>query len=166
MFLRQGTRISSTATRAWKYNHYQQHSLLSSASAGFALRESYEYIIASKKYDGKVGLIELNRPEALNALSDALFEDLVHASKSMDSDPEVGCLVITGNEKVFAAGADIAEMKDRDYAYAYKTNMFAGWADIAKLKKPTIAAVNGFALGGGCELAMMCDIILAGERCV
>jgi len=129
-----------------------------------SLRESYDYVIAEKRDDG-VGLLKLNRPKALNALCDALFEDLVHACQALDDDPDIGCLVLTGStNKAFAAGADIAEMKDRDFATAYKCDMFAGWGQIAKLKKPTIAAVNGFALGGGCELAMMCDIILAGDR--
>lgn len=128
-----------------------------------SLRESYDHILAEKK-PGYVGFIQLNRPKALNALCDALFDDLIHAAQSFDTDPEVGCLVITGSEKAFAAGADIAEMKDRTFDYAYKNDMFARWGEIGKVKKPTIAAVNGFALGGGCELAMMCDIILAGDR--
>lgn len=111
-----------------------------------------------------MGLIKLNRPKALNALCDALFEDLIHAARAMNADDEIGCLVITGNHKAFAAGADIAEMKNRSFAEAYKSNMFSQWADITKLGKPTIAAVNGFALGGGCELAMMCDMIMAGKK--
>lgn len=138
------------------------------------LADSYEHILVERRFPdnndtvqgGGVGLIQLNRPKSLNALCDELFDELIHACQVMnDHDDDIGCLVITGSkQKAFAAGADISEMKDRDYSEAYKTNMFAQWSEITKLGKPTIAAVNGYALGGGCELAMMCDIVLAGER--
>eukprot|EP00555_Chaetoceros_dichaeta_P013434 CAMPEP_0198253162 /NCGR_PEP_ID=MMETSP1447-20131203/3610_1 /TAXON_ID=420782 /ORGANISM="Chaetoceros dichaeta, Strain CCMP1751" /LENGTH=225 /DNA_ID=CAMNT_0043938707 /DNA_START=70 /DNA_END=744 /DNA_ORIENTATION=+ len=108
-----------------------------------------------------VGVITLNQPKTLNALSDAVFDDLIHAATAFDEMDDIGSIVITGNGKAFAAGADIKEMSTRDFAYAYKSNMFAQWNNISKLSKPTIAAVNGYALGGGCELAMLCDIILA-----
>jgi len=108
-----------------------------------------------------VGLIELNQPKSLNSLSDALFNDLIHASIAFDSMDEIGAIVVTGKGKAFAAGADIPEMITKDFAHAYNTNMFSQWADICKISKPIIAAVNGFALGGGCELAMMCDIVIA-----
>lgn len=111
-----------------------------------------------------VGLIQLNRPRALNALCDALFEDLTHATKALNSQENIGCLVLTGSEKAFAAGADIEEMRSREFAEAYKTNMFSAWSEITQLPKPMIAAVNGYALGGGCEVAMMADIILAGSK--
>lgn len=108
-----------------------------------------------------VGLITLNQPKSLNSLSDALFKDLIHASRAFDVMDEIGAIVVTGNGKAFAAGADIPEMSEKDFATAYNTNMFSHWAEVSKISKPIIAAVNGFALGGGCELAMMCDIVIA-----
>jgi enoyl-CoA hydratase/carnithine racemase len=127
-----------------------------------ALKDSYENVLVEKR-DG-VGLITLNRPKTLNALSDALFSDLIHAARALDKDDSIGCMVLTGGTKAFAAGADISEMKDRTFDYTYKNNMFVGWNDVSRLGKPIIAAVNGFCLGGGCELAMMCDILLAGDK--
>jgi len=135
--------------------------------------KDYEYIQVSTHFPpdsssssdrGGVGVIQLHRPKALNALCDDLFEDLIDASTKFNQDDSIGCLVLTGSQRAFAAGADIAEMKNRSYPQAYKSNMFAQWAKITQLGKPTIAAVNGFALGGGCELAMMCDIIMAGNK--
>lgn len=123
----------------------------------------YENIIAEKK-EGGVGFIQLNRPKALNALCDDLFKELIDALETFDNDPEVGAIVITGNEKAFAAGADIKEMKDKQYPETYKLDMLSWWEGVARVRTPTIAAVNGFALGGGCELAMMCDILLAGHK--
>ncbi|EEC43232.1 hydratase enyol-coa hydratase [Phaeodactylum tricornutum CCAP 1055/1] len=116
------------------------------------------------KPDLGVGLIRLHRPKALNALCDALFDDLIHAATALDQDDAIGCLVVTGSTKAFAAGADISEMQTRTFEYAYRTNMFSEWAKFTNVSKPTIAAVNGFALGGGCELAMMCDILIAGDK--
>mmetsp|Transcript_368 Transcript_368/g.472 ORF Transcript_368/g.472 Transcript_368/m.472 type:complete len:299 (+) Transcript_368:87-983(+) len=131
-----------------------------------SLKSSYENILASTRdsEDGKalsVGLIELNKPKSLNSLSDDLFDDLIHASRAFDAMDDVGSIVITGKGKAFAAGADIPEMSKKEFYEAYNANMFSQWADITKISKPIIAAVNGFALGGGCELAMMCDIIIA-----
>jgi len=108
-------------------------------------------------------LITLNRPKALNALCDGLMDDLMHAARAFDADESVGAIVITGSEKAFAAGADIKEMSKRDYVGSYLKNQFKSWGDLAAINKPTIAAVSGFALGGGCELAMLCDIIIASE---
>lgn len=114
--------------------------------------------------DDKVGLITLNRPKALNALCEELIDELNVVTKAMDEDDGVGAIVITGSERAFAAGADIKQMADRPFAEVSGKNMFAPWADLADRRKPTIAAVNGFALGGGCELAMMCDMIIAGDN--
>ncbi|CAG8451945.1 11806_t:CDS:2 [Diversispora eburnea] len=118
--------------------------------------------ILTESHD-KVGLITLNRPKALNALSTDLFHELNDVLEKFDNDPNVGAIVITGSEKAFAAGADIKEMVDKNFAQVYKTNFLGNWGKINEIRKPIIAAVNGFALGGGCELAMSCDIIYAGE---
>ncbi|KAI8579659.1 hypothetical protein K450DRAFT_240863 [Umbelopsis ramanniana AG] len=125
---------------------------------------NYQNIVSETR--GKVGLITLNRPKALNALSSALFHEVNDALFKFDADENIGAIVITGSEKAFAAGADIKEMKDNVAIECYKTNFLGHWTDITKVKKPILAAVNGFALGGGCELAMMCDIIYAGDKAV
>ncbi len=112
---------------------------------------------------GGVGLIRLNRPQALNALSAALMEDLNAALEAFESDPAIGAIVLTGSEKAFAAGADIKEMQDKTFAEAFIGDFISRWENVAKARKPIIAAVAGFALGGGCEVAMMCDFILAAD---
>jgi enoyl-CoA hydratase len=112
---------------------------------------------------GAVGLIRLNRPQALNAPSAALIEDLNAALEAFETDPAIGAIVLTGSEKAFAAGADIKEMQDKTFAEAFVGDFIARWENVAKARKPIIAAVAGFALGGGCEIAMMCDFILAAD---
>lgn len=122
---------------------------------------SYANIIVETH--GRVGLIRLNRPKALNALNSELIAELSTAVDAFEEDPGIGCLLITGSEKAFAAGADIKEMQAKTYMQAYKEDFIAKWYRVANARKPVIAAVGGFALGGGCELAMMCDIIIAAD---
>eukprot|EP01091_Cochliopodium_minus_P021525 TRINITY_DN989_c0_g1_i1.p1 TRINITY_DN989_c0_g1~~TRINITY_DN989_c0_g1_i1.p1 ORF type:complete len:298 (+),score=116.84 TRINITY_DN989_c0_g1_i1:95-988(+) len=122
----------------------------------------YKNIIATKK-DG-YSIIQLNRPKALNALNNELITELNQALVEYDKDPSVGCIILTGSEKAFAAGADIKEMATKEFVDIYNGNMFSTWDDLTKIGKPIIAAVSGFALGGGCELAMMTDIIVAADN--
>lgn len=130
------------------------------------LSGSYKNILVSEIENPKalkVGLIQLNRPEVLNALNIDLMKEVVEALEAFDKDNETGCMVITGNQKAFAAGADIKEMADATSVEMLLRDQFARWDRIRKIKKPVIAAVSGFALGGGCELAMTCDMIIAAE---
>ena len=113
--------------------------------------------------DGGVVLVRMNRPEVLNALSSKVMNDLVETLRPLDRDPAVGCFVLTGTEKAFAAGADIKEMAAKPYMDMFHEDFFSGWEGFYSLRTPKIAAVSGFALGGGCELAMMCDIIYASK---
>jgi enoyl-CoA hydratase len=112
---------------------------------------------------GKTGLIRLNRPQALNALNSQLIGEVNRALDAFEADEAIGCIVLTGSEKAFAAGADIKEMQAKSYMQAYKEDFIASWDRVARCRKPTIAAVAGFALGGGCEVAMMCDFIIAAD---
>jgi enoyl-CoA hydratase len=123
---------------------------------------SYEMILTETR--GRVALITLNRPKQLNALAPQLMQELGKALHALDADDNVGAIVITGNDKAFAAGADIGAMKDFDFQHAYMSNYITrDWEHIRSVRKPVIAAVAGYALGGGCELAMMCDIVIAAE---
>jgi len=113
--------------------------------------------------EGRVALIRLNRPEALNALNMEMTQAIMKVAAPLDADPDIGCMVLTGSDKAFAAGADIKEMQDRSYQDMLAQNHFNEWEQFGALRTPKIAAVNGFALGGGCEIAMLCDFIIAGE---
>jgi enoyl-CoA hydratase len=127
---------------------------------------SYQNILTELRGDGacRTGLITLNRPKALNALNDALMDELGAALKAFDADPAIGCIVITGGDKAFAAGADISVLAQFTFVTAYTQDLITrNWEQIRAVRKPVIAAVAGFALGGGCELAMMCDIVIAAD---
>jgi enoyl-CoA hydratase len=123
---------------------------------------AYENVVVETK--GRVGIVRLNRPQALNALNSALIADLEQALEAFDADANVMCVVLTGSEKAFAAGADIKQMSQMSYADAFLGNFAAKWDAAARARKPLIAAVAGYALGGGCELAMMCDMIIAADN--
>ena len=123
---------------------------------------TYETLLVEQR--GAVTLITLNRPQALNALNSQVLADLIAALAAFDADPSQGCAVLTGSEKAFAAGADIKEMATQSFADMYGGNFFAGYDRVTATRKPIIAAVAGYALGGGCELAMMCDFIIAGDN--
>ncbi|MDM0050556.1 enoyl-CoA hydratase [Variovorax sp. J22R115] len=125
---------------------------------------TYENIEVRVEAD-KVGIVTLNRPKALNALNDALMTELGQALKAFDADPAIGCVILTGSERAFAAGADIAAMAKYSFLDVYKGDYITrNWEIIRQIRKPVIAAVSGFALGGGCELAMMCDFIIAADN--
>ncbi|XP_017268268.1 enoyl-CoA hydratase, mitochondrial [Kryptolebias marmoratus] len=139
--------------------------VLLSAGRLYSSGGQYEYILVEKRGESSnVGFIQLNRPKALNALCDGLMKEVGQALDTFEADAHIRAIVITGSDKAFAAGADIKEMQNRTFQECYGGNFLAHWNRVSTVKKPVIAAVNGFALGGGCELAMMCDIIYAGEK--
>jgi len=174
MFLsQQGTRFFSRNLARWSVANQAITSATTTTTKGpfrcfsSGLKESYENIIVETPEEGggKVAVVKLHRPKALNALNDALFEDLIHATSVLDKDEDIRCMVLTGSsQKAFAAGADISEMKDKTFEEVYNTDMFSEWQTVSKLGgTPIIAAVSGYCLGGGSELAMMCDIMVCSK---
>jgi len=123
---------------------------------------SYQNIVVETK--GRVGVIRLNRPAALNALNSALKAELAQAIEAFDADANIGCMLLTGSDKAFAAGADIKEMAEKSFADVYLGDFAGNWNAAARARKPIVAAVAGFALGGGCEVAMQCDLIIAADN--
>ncbi|MCK5933340.1 short chain enoyl-CoA hydratase [Fulvimarina manganoxydans] len=123
---------------------------------------AYETIKAEPR--GRVGLITLNRPKAMNALSQLMMREICQAAADFDGDAKIGAIVLTGSEKAFAAGADVKEMEKLGYSEAYLADLWRGWDRLTEVRKPLIAAVSGYALGGGCEVAAMCDIVIAAEN--
>jgi len=132
--------------------------MLSTTSAA-----AYEFLKVSTERDGTVGVVQLDRPKALNALSEGVVNEILDATKAFDDNPDVGAIVLTGSERAFAAGADIAAMQNLSFPDVYTRDFLSEFQDLMSVQKPIIAAVRGFALGGGCELMMTCDIVVAGE---
>lgn len=141
------------------------HGAAGSDEVGTQQIGSYATIVAAVVTDNpRVGVITLNRPQALNALNQQLMQEVVAASRAFDNDPDVGCIIVRGSSRVFAAGADVTEMRSATYPAVYTDDLFAAWDSLASVRTPLIAAVAGYALGGGCELAMLCDILIAADN--
>ena len=134
-----------------------------STSGGGAASSSAQ-VLVERQPEQRTALVRLNRPKALNALCDDLMRELADAAKKLDDDPDVGAIVLAGSERAFAAGADIKEMRPRGWVDSYTGNALGHWTRLSQVQTPILAAVNGFALGGGCELAMMCDVVYAGDK--
>ncbi|XP_002986472.2 uncharacterized protein LOC9659316 isoform X1 [Selaginella moellendorffii] len=157
--------ISSRSCRWIHSTRFVRSSVVSSIGARDP-EASYETITAEVVESKSVGLLMLNRPQVLNALSEVCMREVVAALKGFDALPEVGAIVISGKGKAFAAGVDIKELKNKTMVDLFVNPVLDQWNQVSRIRKPLIAAVNGYALGGGCELAMMCDIILVGEKAV
>lgn len=154
--------LSRVLTRTAVFNRAMATRACSAVPGGVPIEGTWEYILPTKH--DNVALITLNRPKALNALCDGLIAEINKVTADLEKQEDIGAIVVTGSERAFAAGADIKEMADRQFAEVWGKNMFADWASIGNVRKPVIAAVNGFSLGGGCELAMLADMIIAGEN--
>lgn len=146
-------------------NCNKNSSQLSNVIRSYSQTTEYKNILTDIRGKNKnIAFIQLNRPKSLNALCTELIDELSDAVTKFDKDPSIACMILTGSSKAFAAGADIKEMQNKEFADIYKQGFLESWNIVAKARKPIIGAVNGYALGGGCELAMMCDIIIAGEK--
>jgi len=162
-------RSATTTTLLLKPRHTRltlgQASASSSQQTGDKQQNKYQYLLVDiKGQNSNIALVQLNRPKALNALCDGLMTELASVLESFDKDDKISCIVLTGSTRAFAAGADIKEMQNNTMAKVIGQGFLDQWSAVSRVKKPIIAAVNGFALGGGCELSMMCDIIYAGEN--
>jgi enoyl-CoA hydratase len=137
---------------------------VSGSPAELATERRFETLLLERR--GRVALVQLNRPRALNALNSQVMDEVTRLLAELDTDPGVGAIILTGSERAFAAGADIKEMQSKSFAEVFTADLFAPWDSLTRLRTPLIAAVAGYALGGGCELAMLCDVLLAADTAV